>query len=174
MIEIKKYELKFIHYSVDGNIHPIILSDEKLFVNDYAYTPSGNYCRVDVIDRKAGTFKFIVQSDLSFEFRLVDCKKVIAKPNSLGYVYNEGPPHDHNSIWNGAYVEDLHMQSFLDRVTFADTNEIYLVVEEVCPSHVGKDCSCKSGFIQVPVLYNGKVIMDSYGILQRQAGVYKY
>jgi hypothetical protein len=171
MIEIKKYELKFI-VNGDGGIAPIILSDEKLFVNDYAYTPDG-IMRVDSIDRKAGTFKYKLDSTLSFEFGL-DSMKVIAKPNDMGYVYNEGPPHDHNSIWNGAYVEDLHMQGFLDRVTFADTNEIYLVVEEVCPSHIGKDCSCKSGFIQVPVLYNGKVIMDSYGILQRQAGVYEY
>jgi hypothetical protein len=174
MLEIKKYELKFIHYPVNGEIHPIILSDEKFFVNDYAYTPSGDYCRVDVIDRKAGTFKFIVQSDLSFEFNISDCKKVIAKPKEIGYVYNEGPPHDHNSIWCGAYLEDLHMQGFLDRVTFADMNEIYLVVHEVCSSHRGRDCSCKSGFTQVPVLYNGKVILDSYGILENKVGIYKH
>ena len=172
MIEIKKYELKFIVIG-HGGVAPVILSDEKLFVNDYAYTPDG-VKRVDSIDRKAGTFTYKLSNDLTFDFRLSDCKKVIAQFCDMGYVYNEGPPHDHNSIWNGAYLEDLHMQGFLDRVTFADTNEIYLVVEEVCPSHVGKDCSCKSGFIQVPVLYNGKVIMDTYGILQRQAGVYKY
>jgi hypothetical protein len=78
-------------------------------------------------------------------------------------VYNEGPPHDHNaSLGGNVYMEDVHpsfMEDFQER-------EVYVGVLEVCPSHLGKDCSCKSGFIIMPRLFNGSVLVDMYGVIK--------
>ncbi|TXG84688.1 MAG: hypothetical protein E6R13_02850 [Spirochaetes bacterium] len=101
---------------------------------------------------------------------------IVATSEQIGFVYNEGPIHDHNRYWGDSrYLEDLYYPRFVD-----DMNElggqVYLVVHEICPnyngSHIGKDCSCKTGFKVIPKLHQGMVIMDLYGLLQKEHGVY--
>lgn len=64
---------------------------------------------------------------------------------SIGWIYNEGPPHDHNRIWKDSrYLEDLH-PLWKNRLS---TNEVWVVYEN------GE-----------PLLYDDKLILDLYKIL---------
>jgi hypothetical protein len=86
---------------------------------------------------------------------------LVAAPNVFGYVYNQGPPHDHNRDWkNGMYLEDLH-PSFFDDVD----RKISVVVLVLCPTHIGKDCTCKVGLEVMPRTYDGKIILDLYDLV---------
>lgn len=63
----------------------------------------------------------------------------------IGWVYNEGPPHDHNRIWKDSrYLEDLH-PSWFDRIV---DGEGFIVYEN------GE-----------ALLYDGRLILDLYKIL---------
>ena len=73
----------------------------------------------------------------------------------IGYVYNEGPPHDHNEHWRDVVYLEEFRRDILENLT-----EVYVVVDEVCPSHIGEDCSCRSGFMLTPRLYKDKVVID--------------
>jgi hypothetical protein len=154
-MEIKEY---FVEIMEDMKT-PVIISDERVFKGDYYYDGSE-----------------ILLSDGSFVEE--GFKKVVALPSQIGWVYNEGPPHDHNRLWRDSrYLEDLHYDGFIEYIQKSQ-GKIYLLVQEICPnydgSHINKDCSCKSGFIQVPVLYHDKVIMDSYEILKNSLGIFVY
>ncbi len=67
--------------------------------------------------------------------------------NQLGFVYNEGPPHDRNWDWvNSRYLEELHPSILEDM----DSNtEIRVLVEE------------DGNFMK----FRGKVIIDTYFLL---------
>lgn len=57
----------------------------------------------------------------------------------IGWIYNEGPPHDHNHIWvDSRYLEELH-PDFVSR----GINEVWIVFENGSP-----------------LLYKEKLIMD--------------
>ena len=77
-------------------------------------------------------------------------------------VYNEGPPHDHNQHLGGkVYIEDMHPNMLL-----GDDREVMVAVFETCSYHLGKDCSCKSGFTVTPRLFGGRMLVDMYGLLR--------
>lgn len=89
--------------------------------------------------------------------------KVVAEPKEIGWIYlQEGPPHDRAYDYkNGAYVEVMHPLSLLGIIDSGGLVKVQ--VAEVCPhyngAHLWKDCSCKSGFIHLPLLHEGKVIL---------------
>lgn len=101
---------------------------------------------------------------------------IVATSEQIGFVYNEGVTHDHNRYWgHSRFLEDLYYPKFVSGMKELN-GDVYLVVHEICPNydgaHIGKDCSCKSGFKVVPKLHQDMVIMDLYGLLQREFGVY--
>jgi hypothetical protein len=86
---------------------------------------------------------------------------LVASPSVFGYVYNEGPPHDHNHSWkNGMYLEDLH-PLFFDGID----KEVSVLVMVLCPTHLGKDCTCQVGLEVMLRTHEGKIILDSYGLI---------
>lgn len=92
---------------------------------------------------------------------LYDEDEVIALPDSFGYVYNKGPLHDHNRNWtDGNFLENLPYDFYggVDRV-------VSVVVFEICPIHLGKDCNCQTGLDLSLRFYNGKIILDLYDII---------
>lgn len=98
------------------------------------------------------------------------CNKVVAGPDQIGWVYYEGPPHDR--AWDyksNSYVEQLHPNHILD-ILERENKDVLVEVQEICPNydgkHIGKDCSCKSGFIYVPKLFKDKIIMHTYEFSQ--------
>lgn len=87
--------------------------------------------------------------------------EMVAAPSVFGYVYNQGPPHDHNRYWKGGmYLEDL-APSFFDGFN----RKVGVVVLELCPIHIGKDCTCSTGLEIMPRTHEGKVILDLYGLI---------
>ena len=70
--------------------------------------------------------------------------------DQLGYVYNEGPPHDHNYDWvDSRYLEDIHPSTLKDLNSDA---EIRVLVEE------------DGNFSK----FRGKLIIDSYLMLSEK------
>jgi hypothetical protein len=104
-----------------------------------------------------------------FELRFIDGNPFIydgdvllCGPSVFGYVYNQGPIHDHNRHWKGdMYLEDL-APSFFDGVD----RLVSIVVLELCPIHIGKDCTCAIGLEVIPRTREGKIILDLYGLIE--------
>lgn len=154
-MEIKEY---FVEIMEDMKT-PVIVSEDKVLKGDYYY---------DGVEIHLSDGSFVEEG----------CRKVVALPSQIGWFYNEGPPHDHNRVWRDSrYLEDFHYDGFMERIGKSQ-GKIYLVVQEICPHydgrHINKDCSCKSGFIHVPVLHHDKVIMDMYEILKKSSGIFVY
>ena len=84
--------------------------------------------------------------------------EVIAEPESIGlkYVHNKLGTHGDNN----KYTTELTKGEIKDIVE----NDGYCEIESelICPNyggkHIGQDCSCKTGFIDVPKLKEGKVV----------------
>ena len=139
---VKEYDLIFL----DSN-RPVLISDEKIVSGDkFVHMNEIYHCNVTSETQKGF--------------------KVIAEPNQFAWIYNEGPIHDHNRHWRDSrYLEDF-MVSFINAY-----DKLSILVKEVCPhydgSHIDKDCSCKSGFIFVPLLHENKIIIDLYNILKK-------
>ncbi len=64
--------------------------------------------------------------------------------NNIGWIYNEGPPHDHNHDWNGKYLEE-----FLPHMLFGKKRISFLVDEN-----------------KEPILYEDKIIIDLYKLVK--------
>lgn len=106
----------------------------------------------------------------------INCFKIVALPQQIGWVYYEGSPHDrvHSYKGNGVYLEELHQNVILDILN--NDGKVLVDVEEICPhydgKHIGKDCSCKSGFIHIPKLYEGKIIFHTYEFTPKETANY--
>ena len=88
--------------------------------------------------------------------------KVEATTEQIGWGFSKKYlNHDHAYDYRGGSIEMYHPTMIHDIVR--NKFKVDIEVQEICPhyggSHIGKDCSCKSGFINVPVLHEGKVIM---------------
>lgn len=96
-------------------------------------------------------FKVIFKEEVPFIVN--EKEEVIVDSKQIGFVFNEGPPHDHNRPWmyKGVvgYLEDLHFDHFVEGMTATD-GKVFLVVED-----------------GVPVLYDDMVIMDLYSDLEK-------
>lgn len=93
--------------------------------------------------------------------------KVVATPPQIGLSFYDGMPHYRTYDYkDGVYLEVLHPNTLLDIIN--NNKGIMVSVEEVCPNyggaHLEKDCSCKTGFIYKPILFNDKVILHTYGL----------
>ena len=112
-----------------------------------------------------------------FELRFIDGNPfiydgdvVLCGPSLFGYVYNQGPLHDHNRHWKGGmYLEDL-APSFFDGVN----RKVGVVMTALCPIHIGKDCSCEIGLEVIPRTYEGKIILDLYDLIENDGNTDYY
>jgi hypothetical protein len=155
---------------------PLLVSKEPLELGDKFY------CEGEVHDVYNMYFddkldSWMICSYNGFTYHEAECHKVIADFKQFGWFYNEGPPHDHNYNWRDSrYLETYINTCLIDAVK--EGFKMTIMVEEICPNyngaHVGKDCSCKSGFKLVPKLHEGKIIIDQYGLLEKSQNCYKY
>lgn len=84
------------------------------------------------------------------KFKLIPLGEI---QGQLGYVYNEGPPHDHNYDWVGSrYLEDIHPSIIED---MDSDSKIRVLVEE------------DGNFMK----FRGKVILDTYLMLSEESQV---
>lgn len=178
-IDSIKYDpLGFMYYldGVGGGYHvgslypllPVIVSSEFLNIHDLFYINgvihevNGLFMdeedRWKVIDENGGIF---YESDVY---------KVIAHPEQIGWVYNEGPPHDHNYNWvDSRYLEVMHPKTIVNCVK--NEFKITIAVEEECITG-GEECRGET--ILVPQLHDGKVIIDGYKLLKNSSSVFVY
>lgn len=188
-VESVKYEPTGFMYSVYGlttlfheselyQLLPILVSDERLIIHDKFYHNGKIYDCMDLIcDCDDGEGNWMVMNELGQTFLESDVLKVIATPDMFGWLYNEGPIHDHNIFWGDSrYLEVYNEACLISAVK--NGLKVSIIVHEVCPnyngSHLGKDCSCKSGFVHGPKMHEGKIIIDAYGILRNSSGVIKF
>lgn len=185
-IESIKYEPTGFMYSVyglDTSFHeselyqllPILVSDERLIIHDKFYHNGKIYDCMDLVcDCEDGEGNWFVLNELGESILESEVSKVIATPDMFGWLYNEGPLHDHNMVWQDSrYLEDYKQSCLISAVK--NGLKMTVIVHEVCPnyngSHLDKDCSCKSGFVHGPKLHEGKIIIDAYGILRNSSSV---
>ncbi len=156
------------HISTIQPILPILISEDNISKGDKFYLDNGTIHTCTGVNNQDGiNLPHVTDENGQWHIRKY-VSKVIATSDQFGWAYNEGPPHDHNYQWHGKYLES-YIPTMLHN-TIMNNCKLNIIVEEICPhyggKHIGKDCSCKSGFILVPKLYEGKIIMDSYGILK--------
>lgn len=164
------------HTSTIKPILPVLVSNEAIEKGDMFYLNTGEIHKCLKIDYDNELMLERVIGSNGIGYLKERVKKVIAGPNEIGWGYNEGPPHDHNRNWKFDDIDKKHLylEDYLPSMIHNAVKngcKLFVVVEEICPhyegKHVNKDCSCKSGFILAPKLYEGKVIMDAYGLLKK-------
>jgi len=163
-------------YGIDEKYHggslypllPVIVSNELLNISDLFYVNgvihevNGLFMdeeeRWKVIDENGGLF---------YEAEVL---KLIATPDQIGWVYNEGPPHDHNYNWvDSRYLEQIHNRLFINCVK--NGFKITIAVDEECV--VGGE-ECRGELRLIPMLHEGKAIIDGYGLLKKSSSVFVY
>lgn len=150
--EFKSYDLIRLK---DGK--PILVSKEPLYTNSY-FLNNGKVSKIIKRYRNDNNEMEILDDGYKTHLEKDILWKVIAQPQNFGYFCSNGPPHDHNEDWKYG----LYLEQFLP-IMIENKQQIWVLTREACPNYDGKhiddDCSCKSGFIQVPLLRNGKIIM---------------
>lgn len=95
----------------------------------------------------------------------LDDSKII-KSDEIGWVFNYGPPHDHNWNWGEVYLEHFHPTQLLSRLFKSIKTDsrcyLHVCVEPDCLLH--KDTYCSCGGKLISRLYDGKVIVDLYDL----------
>lgn len=79
--------------------------------------------------------------------------KIVAFPDEIGFVFNQGPPHDHNHNYtNGDYLEILHPDTLKEMI-----NGKYLI-------HIELDHHFETGFEgplpYSPIYFDYKVVLN--------------
>lgn len=138
-------------------VEPYLISSDDILENELCYVEG-----------------VVMKANMNHTNPLV-CKKIVATPEELAWVYYEGSPHDRAYDYkNGTYLEILHPSVILEIID--NGGKILVDVKEICPnyngSHIGRDCNCKMGFIHIPKLHEGKVIFHHYELTTKE--LYNY
>ena len=172
--EMDSGKLYWHHSSTIRPILPILISkDDNINKGDFFYVDNGEVH--ECADKTKETSKKLgrVINTEGKDFLTKWVNKVVARPHQIGLCYNYGPPHDHNHEWKNdsdgiRYLED-YIPTCLHEAVWKGC-KMLVRVQEVCPhydgKHLDKDCSCKSGFVYMPLLHDGKVVMDTYGYIK--------
>lgn len=174
-VKYDPYGFMYYLYGVDEPYHasslfqllPILVSNETLDIHDSFYH-NGNIYEVMglFLDNDEDKWKVINESnDIFYES---DCVKVIAKPEMFGWLYNEGPPHDHNYNWvDSRYLEVFHytMLPYFVKKGF----KVSIAMDEQCIDKISKLDECLTGSKLVPSLHDGKIIIDRYDLLRNSS-----
>ena len=156
---------KLQHYSRNSitPILPVLISDDSISYGDTFYTNRGEiYVCENLGTRFLPTKAELIYTKTGLEFLAADCKKVMATPAQIGWKFSKRYlNHDHAWDYKGGSVEQYH-PDFISNIVRNDF-KVDVEVQEICPNyggaHIGKDCSCKSGFTTRAVLFFGMVVM---------------
>ena len=183
-VKHEPFGLMYTVYGIEKPFHacelypllPVLVSDDVLEFHDKFYH-NGNIYECTGLNLDDDLNMWVVSNENEQSFIETSVEKVVATPEMFGWLYNEGPPHDHNRVWQDSrYLED-YIQSCLI-VAVKNKLKMSVIVHEVCPNyngaHMGKDCSCKSGFVLGPKLHDGKIIIDTYNLLRKSSSTIIY
>lgn len=156
LIELKTVYLRFIELTL-----PVLVSKDIILAGDKFYTDSEVYTCKEKRLNKAGKLPLII-SEKGVEYGESRCMKVEATTEQIGWKFSKAYlNHDHAYDYKDSSVEMFHPNMIQD----IEKNgfKVDIEVKVICPNyggkHIGQDCSCKSGFIRVPKLFNNKVVM---------------
>lgn|ERR1035437_812246 len=179
--EFSDGKLYWHHSSTIQPILPVLVSDDKIEVGDKFYLDSGELRTCKETFKEDKLNHGVVYDEFGKWHFNKWVNKVVATSEQIGLTVNWGPPHDHNFDWR--YDEDrkeyAYLEAYIPTILHRAVKKgckMRVVVEVICPhyggSHIGKDCSCKSGFVIRPKLRDGRILMDGYGLLKKKAGYY--
>ena len=147
---------------------PVIVFRDVLNIHDIFYNEG-------VIGEVNGLYldnsdRWVIIDEFGNERYESEVYKVIATPEQIGWVYNEGPPHDHNyNFVDSRFLEVIHPRVFINCVK--DDFKITIVVDETC---IPKSDECRGESMLIPHLHDGKVIIDGYGLLKKSSSIFVY
>lgn len=152
-------------------IKPILVSGDDICVGDLFYTNDGGVyeCSRITTNRTYDTS--------GNEYRRRDSYRVISLTDGIGYSISEGLLKEDGVIWRSSSNETIYLEEYspmvLKRIVLNDMR-VMVVVNEVCKKHGESNCECLGGFMIKPVIFNDRVIMDTYKLLKRSGGYYFY
>lgn len=142
---------------------PVLVSDEPLDYYDLFYH-NGKIHEVCALYHDESDDNWKVMDEFNDIFNEKDVLKVVATPDKFGWVYNEGPPHDHNYDWVDSRYLEVYRESILINCVNNDL-KIKVLVEAICEDRRSKLDDCLSGMRLVPKLHNNKIIIDYYNLI---------
>jgi len=155
-IHHEPFGLMYKVYGVDKTFHacelyplfPVLVSDDVLDYHDKFYHNGIIHECID-LNLDDDLNMWVVSNENLEIFIERDVMKVIAIPEMFGWLYNEGPPHDHNRYWGDSrYLED-YIQSCL--IKFVNNGfKVSIMIEDMEPK-----------------LHDGKIIIDAYDLLRK-------
>lgn len=159
---------------LDGQYHeselyplsPVLVSNELLEIGDRFYC-DGEIHEVFDLHLDEEKDKWVVCCNYGLTYLESEVYKVVATLEQFGWFYNEGPPHDRNYNW----VDSRYLENYTNRCikdVIKNGLKMTILVGDTCHNvdRVIDGCSCITGFEHVPMLHDGKVIFDIYGILK--------
>lgn len=175
-IEIKEYDLRFvidqtIRIAIGSSValvnKPPVISDDFYWVDRIISEPFGLMYSIYGIDGLfhecelypllpvlvSGT-EFCDGGKFYYNGKICDyvnslSLNIIATPDMFGWLYNEGPPHDHNMRWiDSRYLEDYNESSLISIVR--NNFKMSIIVDG-----------------NLLKLHDGKIIIDRYDLLRK-------
>ena len=157
------FGLMYKVYGVDKPFHacelyplfPVLVSDDVLSYHDNFYH-EGNIYECSDLKLDDDLNMWVVANENLESFIETDVMKVVATPEMFGWLYNEGPPHDHNRNWGDSrYLEDYIQSCLISSVK--NSLKMTVMVKEIAE------------FNHVPILHEGKIIIDAYNLLRKSS-----
>jgi hypothetical protein len=156
--QTKKVQMVLVPNIEKFNVDYYLVSDDDVFVEDlFLYTKTNEVFECSQV----GLSGIFTKEEKGF-FPFSCCKKIIAKPEQIGWMW-DNHPDDIDDKYLVPFIDEQD-NTMIDYVMTENGGKCLIETETICPNydgnHIGKDCSCKTGFIDIPKLYKGKVIID--------------
>ena len=146
---------KYFHACELYPLLPVLVSDDALEYHDNFYH-NGNIYECFELDLDDDLNMWVVANENLESFIEADVMKVVATPEMFGWLYNEGPPHDHNRYWGDSrYLEDYIQSCLIPCVK--NGLKMSVMVTEI------------SEFNHIPTLHEDKIIIDAYNLLRKSS-----
>ena len=134
-----------------------LVCDDEIFGGDLFFCSKTN----EILQcSQVGLSGIFAQEEKGF-FPFTCCKKVVVKPEQIGWMW-DNHPDDSSDIYLVPFIDEKD-NTMIDYVLKESGGKCLIETETICPNHdgahIGKDCSCKMGFMDVPKLYEGKAII---------------
>jgi len=134
----------------------LIITGKQMFLVNAEILGINDLCLFVIGDKRK---KYIIACpDDLLGAQITDVYKLVASNEQIGLKYVKNKLQIHGS--DNFYLTDMTPRDLKKIVKNGGECEIDAI--EICPhyggTHIGRDCSCKSGFILVPKLNNNKVI----------------
>jgi hypothetical protein len=160
---LEPFGLMYTVYGLEKPLHacelypllPVLVSDDVLDYHDKFYH-EGNIYECSELKLDDDLNMWVVSNENQESFIESSVEKVVVTPEMFGWLYNEGPPHDHNMNWGDSRYLEGYIQSCLIP-SVKNGFKMSVMVTEI------------SEFNHIPTLHEGKIIIDAYNLLRKSS-----